>query len=306
MAHQFFTTKPAGQGTGLGLASVYGVMKQSGGYSETGNGTTFKLYFPRYAGSTEKEPERVTPPASRARPATGAAILVAEDNPAVRASIRRILKRNHYRVLEAGDDRQALAVLAESVGGLHLVLADMVMPEMDGRELRRHLRTHQPDIPVLLMSGYSEEAITQLGNELLGPVLEKPFYPRGTAHQGRGDAHDRGGRHLTGGGFGHSHPERPPCIRRTSAWRAPRRLASQASPVAARAPLRTGRETVGDVRTAAKGLGPSPRGAAAAPAGHSARSGIVMMTKVVAFCSWPGRYHAAVSTIIRASPPSYG
>ena len=75
----------------------------------------------------------------------------------------------------AGDGRQALTVLAESDGGIHLVLADMLMPEMDGLELRRHLRAHYPRLPVLLMSGYSEEAITHLGHEPLGPVLEKPF-----------------------------------------------------------------------------------------------------------------------------------
>jgi CheY-like chemotaxis protein len=175
----FFTTKPVGQGTGLGLASVYGVMKQSGGhswvYSVPGKGTTFKLYFPRHAGSAEEEPERVTRPASRLRPAAGVTILLAEDNPAVRASIRRILERNDYRVLEAGNGRQALAVLAESDAGVHLVLADMVMPEMDGLELRRQVRTHHPDMPFLLMSGYSEEAIAHLGNEPLGPVIEKPF-----------------------------------------------------------------------------------------------------------------------------------
>jgi PAS domain S-box-containing protein len=175
----FFTTKPAGQGTGLGLASVYGVMKQSGGhiwvYSEPGKGATFKLYFPRRDGGPDEAPERATRPSSRPRSVAGATILLAEDNPAVRASVRRVLERNQYRVLEAGDGRQALTVLAESGGGIHLVLADMVMPEMDGLELRRHLRAHYPRLPVLLMSGYSEEAITHLGHEPLGPVLEKPF-----------------------------------------------------------------------------------------------------------------------------------
>ncbi len=175
----FFTTKPAGQGTGLGLASVYGVMKQSGGhiwvYSEPGQGATFKLYFPRHEGGRDTEPEPGPRPALRTRPAAGATILLAEDNDAVRASVRRVLERNHYRVREAGDGRQALNILAESRGGIDLVLADMVMPAMDGLELRRHLRAHHPRLPVLLMSGYSEEAITSLGHEPLGPVLEKPF-----------------------------------------------------------------------------------------------------------------------------------
>ncbi len=175
----FFTTKPAGKGTGLGLASVYGVMKQSGGhvwvYSEPGKGATFKLYFPRYDGGRDEEPERLARPAIRGRPTAGATILLAEDDPAVRASVRRLLERNHYQVHEAGDGQQALRILAESHGEIDLVLADMVMPSMDGLELRRHLRAHHPRLPSLLMSGYSESAITHLGQEPLGPVLEKPF-----------------------------------------------------------------------------------------------------------------------------------
>ena len=179
----FFTTKPAGQGTGLGLASVYGVMKQSGGhvwvYSEPGKGTTFKLYFPRHEGGRDEDLETGTRPAIRQRPATGATILLAEDNPSVRNSVKRVLERNHYRVREACDGRQALDVLAESDGAIRLVLADMVMPTMDGLELRRHLRDHHPRLPVLLMSGYSEEAIAHLAHDSLGPVLEKPFTLQG-------------------------------------------------------------------------------------------------------------------------------
>jgi PAS domain S-box-containing protein len=175
----FFTTKPVGQGTGLGLASVYGVMKQSGGhiwvYSEAGKGATFKLYFPRHDGGLGEEPERGPRPAATRRPLAGATILLAEDNPAVRTSVRRVLERNKYRVHEAGDGREALGILAQSHSEVDLVLADMVMPAMDGLELRRHLRAHHPAVPVLLMSGYSEEAIRSLAHEPPGPVLEKPF-----------------------------------------------------------------------------------------------------------------------------------
>ena len=180
----FFTTKPLGQGTGLGLATVYGVVKQSGGhiwvYSEPGRGTTFKLYFPQHVGA-EKADERVSAvPVLHEQPASsGAAILLVEDDPAVRSSVRRVLERHRYRVREAAHGREALEVLAELGSEIDLVLADMVMPSMGGLELRRQLRARHPRLPVLLMSGYSEEAITRLGQEDIGPLLEKPFTVEG-------------------------------------------------------------------------------------------------------------------------------
>ena len=180
----FFTTKPAGQGTGLGLATVYGVVKQSGGhiwvYSEPGNGTTFKIYLPRHAGAGEVEAKVSARPAVHDRsPCGGAAILLVEDDPAVRGSVRRVLERHRYLVREAADGSEAVAALAESDSHFDLVLADMVMPSMGGLELRRRLRVLRPRMPVLLMSGYSEEAITRLGHEDVGPLLEKPFTVEG-------------------------------------------------------------------------------------------------------------------------------
>ncbi|HUF36027.1 MAG TPA: PAS domain-containing protein [Gemmatimonadales bacterium] len=180
----FFTTKPVGQGTGLGLSTVYGVVKQSGGhvwvYSEVGRGTTFKIYFPRHAGPTDLDAKPEVCQAPRgARPA-GATVLLVEDDDAVRGSVQRVLERHGYRVQVASQSQEALAALAPAGGGVDLVLADMVMPGMSGLELRRRLRATYPGMPVLLMSGYSEEAITRLGEEEdTGPLIEKPFTVQG-------------------------------------------------------------------------------------------------------------------------------
>jgi PAS domain S-box-containing protein len=175
----FFTTKGPGQGTGLGLSTVYGIVKQSGGYiwvySEVGQGTSFKVYLPRYAGSDEREVRRDT----GARPEAhtrGARILVVEDDNSVRASIRKLLARQGYHVLEAPSAEHALTLLGHLSQPVDLVISDMVMPKMSGLELRERLRQGHPGLPVLLMSGYSEEAITRLGrHQDLGPVIEKPF-----------------------------------------------------------------------------------------------------------------------------------
>jgi PAS domain S-box-containing protein len=179
----FFTTKALGQGTGLGLATVYGIVKQSGGhiwvYSEVGQGTSFKIYFPRYTGPDEVEASRERAPDREDRTA-GATILLVEDDLAVRTAVRRLLERQGYHILEAGSGSQALGVLAESPQAIDLVVSDMVMPEMSGLDLRQRLREMRPKLPVLLMSGYSEEAITRLGSAAaLGPLIEKPFTVQG-------------------------------------------------------------------------------------------------------------------------------
>jgi CheY-like chemotaxis protein len=175
----FFTTKPIGQGTGLGLATVYGIVKQSGGniwvYSEVGQGTTFKIYFRQHVGPDE-EPSAVAGSRPRADSRAGATILIVEDDVAVRSAVRRLLERHGYHALEASSGSEALATLARSPRAVDLVISDMVMPEMSGLQLRQQLRQLRPSLPVLLMSGYTEEAITRLGS--LGPLpslIEKPF-----------------------------------------------------------------------------------------------------------------------------------
>jgi PAS domain S-box-containing protein len=173
----FFTTKEPGKGTGLGLSTVYGIVKQSGGhiwvYSEVGRGTTFKLYFPPHYGTEPvRQPEPVLPPMA----GTGATILLVEDEPPVRSTVRRLLERHGYQVLEASNGHDALSLIAARCSEIQLVVSDMVMPGMGGMELASRLRTISPKIPVLLMTGYTEEAIARTGerprDEL---IIEKPF-----------------------------------------------------------------------------------------------------------------------------------
>jgi two-component system, cell cycle sensor histidine kinase and response regulator CckA len=173
----FFTTKEAGKGTGLGLSTVYGIVKQSGGhiwvYSEVGRGTTFKLYFPPHYGAVKaREPEPVAAPVV----GTGATILLVEDELPVRNAVRRLLERHGYQVLEAANGHDALSLIAASSAEIRLVVSDMVMPGMGGMELANRLRTISPNVPVLLMTGYTEEAIARTGerrhDEL---IIEKPF-----------------------------------------------------------------------------------------------------------------------------------
>ncbi len=176
----FFTTKPVGVGTGLGLSTVYGIVKQSDGHirvsSEVGRGSSFEIYLP-----ISHAPEEVPAPVETSRredpvAPTEARILVVEDDAAVRHAVCRVLQRRGFDVLESRNGEHALATLAAVPGSVDLVISDIVMPEMSGLELRDRLRLIQPEVPVLLMSGYSQEAITRLGNrESLGPLIEKPF-----------------------------------------------------------------------------------------------------------------------------------
>jgi CheY-like chemotaxis protein len=173
----FFTTKEPGKGTGLGLSTVYGIVKQSGGhiwvYSEAGRGTTFKLYFPPHYGAADTPaPEPTKLPAL----GSGATILLVEDERPVRSSLRRLLERHGYRVLEASNGQDALGLVAARGTEIDLVLSDMVMPGMGGTELAGRLRNSSPAIPVLLMTGYTEEAITRAGDRPLDEhIIEKPF-----------------------------------------------------------------------------------------------------------------------------------
>ena len=174
----FYTTKEFGQGTGLGLATVYGIVKQLGGqiwvYSEVGQGTTFKLYFRRHEGAGTA-PEAPAPRTPR-RETAGARILLVEDDAPVRTAVRRVLERHGHTVIEAETGGEVTGILADPAHGVDLVISDMVMPGMTGIELRRAVHAIDPAIPVLMMSGYSHEAITRLASrEVLGPMIEKPF-----------------------------------------------------------------------------------------------------------------------------------
>jgi CheY-like chemotaxis protein len=173
----FFTTKPAGAGTGLGLATVYGMVKQAGGwiwvYSELGHGTTFKVYFPR----TDSVPTPVA--ASAGREAHGSeTILVVEDQPEVRNLAVTVLRKCGYTVHCAVNGADAIRLWRELHGAFDLLLTDIVMPGMTGREVAQVLLQERPDLRVLYMSGYTEEAIAHRGVLDAGiDYLQKPFTP---------------------------------------------------------------------------------------------------------------------------------
>ncbi len=183
----FFTTKEKGKGTGLGLATVYGIVKQSGGYiwvyTEPGHGTTFKIYLPRVAGAPA---QRASGPKASPVGAGTETVLLAEDEAAVRAVARHALERQGYTVLEASSGEAALDLAERHSGRIHLLLTDVIMPGMNGRALALRLSELRPDLRVVYMSGYTEEAITRHG--VLEPGLtyvQKPFTPEGLARKVR-------------------------------------------------------------------------------------------------------------------------
>jgi two-component system cell cycle sensor histidine kinase/response regulator CckA len=174
----FFTTKSVGKGSGLGLAMVYGIVKQSGGYiwaySEPGHGSTFKLYFPSVepAATADETTIAMEDPA----PIPGGTILVVEDDSLVRSMARRALVEAGFRVVEAANGREALALAAETP--VDAVLTDLAMPEIGGRELARRLQETRPELPVVFMSGYTDDDVMRRGLLEQGvPFLEKPLAP---------------------------------------------------------------------------------------------------------------------------------
>jgi len=173
----FFTTKEAGQGTGLGLATVYGIVKQSGGniwvYSEEGVGTTFKVYFPRVIEKSEAEAAKNTPEES---PGGTETILLVEDEEMVRMLARRILEECGYTVLEAGNGAQALALCDKHEGHIDMLMTDVVMPHMGGREVAERMAQMYPEMRILFTSGYTDDAVVRHGVIETGMnFIQKPF-----------------------------------------------------------------------------------------------------------------------------------
>ena len=175
----FFTTKEAGKGTGLGLATVYGIVKQSGGYvwiySEQGHGTSVKLYFPEVSAAAAFQAAEYKPAAKEA--ARGSeTILLVEDEPAVRGLASRILEKQGYRVLSAQHGREAMDIASSETGKIDLVLTDVVMPGMNGRGLVERLSGIRPMMKSLYMSGYTDDDIIRRGFiEPSKSFLQKPF-----------------------------------------------------------------------------------------------------------------------------------
>jgi PAS domain S-box-containing protein len=183
----FFTTKEKGKGTGLGLATVYGIVKQSGGniwvYSERGHGTTFKIYLPRVT-SPPVVPEPVV--VSTSPPQGSETILLVEDEESIRSLVLSILQAHGYTVLEAGGPLDALEISKNFEKPIHLLFTDVVMPQMSGREMAEQISAVRPDTKVLYMSGYTDQAIAHHGVLAPGvPFLQKPFTPEALAQKVR-------------------------------------------------------------------------------------------------------------------------
>ncbi|WP_459921997.1 PAS domain S-box protein [Desulfatiferula olefinivorans] len=176
----FFTTKELGKGTGLGLATVYGVVKQNNGlvtvYSEPGQGTTFKIYLPRHTAEEDHRPEKKPEkPPGRGHET----ILLVEDEPAILKMTSIMLTRQGYTVLAAGTPGEAIRLATEHAGDIHLLISDVVMPEMNGRELGNAILSLYPDIKCLFMSGYTANVIAHHGVLNDGvDFIQKPFTKR--------------------------------------------------------------------------------------------------------------------------------
>ncbi len=183
----FFTTKEVGKGTGLGLSTTYGIVKQSGGYiwcdSETDRGTRFEIYLPRVEQAlspdepgVESKPE--LPPASSGSHSAAGKILLVEDEPEVRSLVLKLLQMQGYGVVAAGSAEEALDILRNRTEPFDLMISDVVMPGLNGRQLAERMKTTHPEIRVLFVSGYTDDAIVHHGKLLPGTAfLQKPFSP---------------------------------------------------------------------------------------------------------------------------------
>jgi CheY-like chemotaxis protein len=180
----FFTTKGVGAGTGLGLATVYGIVRQSGGHieveSEPERGATFRVYLPLVTREASPGSDR-----DEAQDGTGTgSILLVEDDTTVRRLTRTLLEKAGYQVTEAGNGREALAILGCPDARFDGVLTDLVMPEMGGVELAETLRESWPDLPVLFMTGYTEDQVILHGlQDPRSGVLHKPFTADALLHK---------------------------------------------------------------------------------------------------------------------------
>jgi len=185
----FFTTKGT-KGTGLGLSTVYGIVKQSGGHiwveSDLGKGTTFKIYLPRVAAAPEsvvQVPVVAEPQATEPGKET---ILLVEDEANLRYLCRQFLEKQGYRVIEAADGAMAMQIVVAHEGTIHLLLTDVIMPGMNGRELAQRVAEIRPNVKVVYMSGYTENVIGQNGTIDAGiELLQKPFNLRDLQHKVR-------------------------------------------------------------------------------------------------------------------------
>jgi CheY-like chemotaxis protein len=196
MFEPFFTTKAPGKGTGLGLATVYGVVKQSDGWiwvdSEPGRGTTFKIHLPRVDESQAEEAQAKQSGAEASRaheertlsttqslataPKGTETVLVVEDQDGIRDIVRESLRRNGYNVLIAVDGNEALEMASAYRDPIHLLVTDLVMPNIGGRELAKRLKPVRPEMKVLFMSGFSERSALEIHDTgLSAMVLQKPF-----------------------------------------------------------------------------------------------------------------------------------
>ena len=177
MFEPFFTTKGLGQGTGLGLSTVYGIVRQVGGqvmvYSEPGRGTSFKIYLPRLEQETDDAPAPALPGPA---PKGSETVLLVEDEHALRVLIHEVLRGAGYRILQGATPEEALAVAAGHAGSIDLVLTDVILPSMSGRQMADALRVLRPETRALFMSGYTDDAISHHGILESGThFMEKPF-----------------------------------------------------------------------------------------------------------------------------------